>query len=189
MATAAVTGGASEGPAMKCPKCGKEVDDRKWFCSACNEPLHLEEDIFVPEVEVDRAGKAKRGLIARGFRREDPAPDEAPDSDPARAEFMFRGRFRRSWLIRLLVTLLILAILIAALLLIAHIRKANGEVTSAERSAAPIGRGPSSKEGQRECCDHDRDHEHAVCDVSCELPCPHVRCEARDIHGDSPYPP
>ena len=173
---------------MKCPKCGKEVDDRKWFCSACGAPLHLEEEIFVPEVEANRVGEAKQGLSARGFQRENPVSKAGPDEDAARAEFMFRGRLRRSWLIRILITLLILAILIAALLLVAHIRKANGEVASSAEWVVPVGRGPSLKKGQRECCDHDCDHEHAVCDVSCELPCPHVRCEARDIHGDSPYP-
>jgi hypothetical protein len=173
---------------MECPKCGKEVDDKKLFCAACDAPLHLEEEIFVPEVVTNRAGAQEQSSDADGFQRGSPVSEAGPIGAPVKAEFMFRGRLRRSWVIRILITLLILAILIAALLLIAYSRRASGMVTSHSEWAAQIGRGPSSKEGQCECSDHYRDYEYAVGDISGKLPCPHVACEARDVHRDGHYP-
>ena len=169
---------------MECPKCGKEVDDKKWFCAACDAPLHLEEEIFVPEVEANRAGADKQSQIAGGLRRGSPVSEAGREGAPVKSEFMFRGRLRRSWLIRIIITLLIIAILIAALLLIAHSRKANGKAASYARMAAPLTSGLYSKEGQRECGDNDRDYEHAVRDVSGELLSPYVGCETGDVHGD-----
>lgn len=172
---------------MECPKCGKEVDDRKLFCAACDAPLYLDEEIFVPEVEA-RAGEEERDSASSGAQRESGGSEARPDGAPAKPEFMFHGRLRKSWLIRILITVLIIAILIAALLLIATSRKANGGDASCLGRAALVGQGPSSEEGQCERGDHYRDYEHAVGDISGELPCPHVGCEARDIHWDGNYP-
>jgi len=60
---------------------------------------------------------------------------------------MFRGRLRKSWLIRILVTILILAILIAALLLIAHSRRAEGEARFSVGMVDDNGARVSLKEG------------------------------------------
>lgn len=132
---------------MKCPNCSTEVNDKKLFCTMCKAPLHLDEEIFVPDAEETQAVGEEQGSASRGFRGRGSGSRNSCGEARAKAGFMFRGRLRKSWLIRILVTILILAILIAALLLIAHSRRAEGEARFSVGMVDDNGARVSLKEG------------------------------------------
>ena len=104
---------------MHCPKCGAEIDGKRWFCSVCGFPIHLEEDI-IPR-EAAGTDEAEKGIEPGGETPRDPEESYGP-------------WFRKSLWVRVLVTLLILGVLIGALLLVAYL-KGGGSVAPVVRAS------------------------------------------------------
>ena len=96
---------------MRCPACGNEVEDRRWFCPGCDAPLHKDEEIVPPGMP------------------EAPATEE---HGRIPVEFDIHRRVRRAWIIRILITVLILAVLFAVLLLLARSSKSEGRPMGTE---------------------------------------------------------
>jgi len=106
---------------MICPECGTEVEERKWFCPKCSFPLHADEDILPEDFDREPEGEpAPPQEESTGSQAEDASPQYKG------LGIIYRGRIRKSWLIRILVTVLIIALLILALILIARSREARG---------------------------------------------------------------
>ena len=113
----------------RCAECGAEIDGPRWFCGACGKLVPLNEEAHSMSPGAIVKGKKARGRIRLNKSYVPGSPGEGGKAE--------HRSFRKSLVVRILITVLILALLIATLVLIASLRGARRE--KAERPGpAPL---------------------------------------------------
>lgn len=109
---------------MKCPGCGATVDEERYFCPACREPLKGDGDIL----PMRRDGEAQAASRAAPI---EPPADENPAEAARKAPWSRASHrlFSRSLVLRVGITILLLALLVLGLLLVASLRSGPDEKT------------------------------------------------------------
>ncbi|MFH1151012.1 MAG: hypothetical protein V1748_11120 [Actinomycetota bacterium] len=110
---------------MECPSCGTGVDEEKFFCPECKEPIRDEGDILPARGEGEPPGA---GRVAP---YEPAAAEETPAETAKRAPWSLASHrlFSRSLLLRIAITVAILLILILGLVLMASLKNRSDEKT------------------------------------------------------------
>ncbi|MBU1669789.1 MAG: hypothetical protein KKF41_01615 [Actinobacteria bacterium] len=111
---------------MECTSCGAEVDEQKFFCPECKEPLKDEGDILPARGEGEPPGA---GRAAAPY--EPAAVEETPAETAKTAPWSIASHrlFSRSLLLRIAITVAILLVLILGLVLMASLKNRSDEKT------------------------------------------------------------